>query len=510
MTLNEEALSPTMNSTANTEESQASHPAQMQATRQFATDLPVLSETVSHTEGGNTENKGDAATTPPNPDDKHLYPEGGKDAWLVVFGSFTAMIASFGIMNTIGTFQTYLASHQLSSYSEGQIGWIFGVYAFISFFGGIQIGPIFDAAGPRGLIAAGTICLVTGLMILSVSKLYWHFMVTFGILTGLGTSLIFTPAVASIGHWFLVKRGYAIGLATTGGSIGGIVFPLIIQAATPKVGFAWAVRIVEFIDASPGSQTPSDSSIISSDIDEAATEKKHWASFLKFGSKNGKNKKSTKSQRKGVKIDLSAFRDPRFTLTTIGIFLIEWGIFVPLSYLTSYSLRYLGLPENFSYQLLAILNTGSVFGRWLPGIVADRIGRFNTMILTVSFCLVVVLALWLPSSAVAEDNIGGRKAIMIVFALLYGFGSGSGISLTPVCVGQICDTREYGTKYGTCYFFVSFGTLTGIPIAGQIINSTNGKFTGLILFTAASYVGALLFFIAARIVGGGKSWRTVY
>jgi hypothetical protein len=140
MTLNEEA-SPTMNSAANSEESQASHPAQMQATRQFATDLPVLSETVSHTDlGENTENKGDAATAPSNSDGKQFYPEGGKDAWLVVFGSFTAMIASFGIMNTIGTFQTYLASHQLSSYSEGQIGWIFGVYAFISFFGGIQIG----------------------------------------------------------------------------------------------------------------------------------------------------------------------------------------------------------------------------------------------------------------------------------------------------------------------------------------------------------------------------------
>lgn len=53
-------------------------------------------------------------------------------------------------------------------------------------------------------------------------------------------------------------------------------------------------------------------------------------------------------------------------------------------------------------------------------------------------------------------------------------------------------------------------TLTGIPIAGKIVSSMNGKFTGLILFTAASYAGALFFFVAARIVGGGKKWRTVY
>ena len=79
------------------------------------------------------------------------------------------------------------------------------------------------------------------------------------------------------------------------------------------------------------------------------------------------------------------------------------------------------------------------------------------MIITVAFCLVTTLALWLPSAYMHDGNVGGAKALMIVFALMYGFGSGSGITLTPVCVGQICETREYGKKYGTCYFFVSFG-----------------------------------------------------
>lgn len=330
--------------------------------------------------------------------------------------------------------------------------------------------------------------------------------------------------------------------------MGGIIFPLIIQSATPKVGFGWAVRIVgficllllavsnwlirgrpEFIASSKLAQDVTPSTPSTSSESPTPDEEKNssrWRSFSPFNSKNKKRKPS-----RGVTIDLGAFRDPRFTLTTLGVFLIEWGVFVPITYLISYSLNDLHLPSAFSYQILAIMNTGSVFGRWLPGIIADKVGRFNTMVLTVSFCLVVVLSLWLPSDQIAEENIGGRKAIMIVFALLYGFGSGSGISLTPVCVGQICETREYGTKYGTCYFFVSFGyvffitvyspnrpqltdwpdrTLTGIPIAGQIIHAANGKFTALILFTAGSYAGALFFFVAARIVGGGKKWRTVY
>jgi len=284
------------------------------------------------------------------------------------------------------------------------------------------------------------------------------------VLGGIGTSLVVTPCIASISHWFLEKRAYATGVAATGGSVGGVVFPLIIQSATPKVGFSWAVRIVGLVclllmvlanwlvrarlsdvNAAPSSPTSQSSAITSSSIATAAPPvEENW-------------KNTPKREGFDASIDLTAFKDPRFTLTTLGVFMIEWGVFVPLTYITSYSLLYLHLPRSFSYQLLAILNVGSVFGRWLPGFVADKIGRFNTMIITVAFCLVTTLALWLPSVYMHDGNVGGTKALMIVFALMYGFGSGSGISLTPVCVGQICETKEYGRRYGTCYFFVSFG-----------------------------------------------------
>jgi len=88
------------------------------------------------------------------------YPEGGLRAWLVVFGSFCGMTAGFGYMNTIGIFHAYLGSHQLAQYSEQTIGWVFSVYVFLSFFCGVQIGPVFDAHGPRGLLAVGTVCLL--------------------------------------------------------------------------------------------------------------------------------------------------------------------------------------------------------------------------------------------------------------------------------------------------------------------------------------------------------------
>ena len=98
--------------------------------------------------------------------DEEIYPEGGIRAWLVVLGSFSAMVASFGLLNTIGTFQAYISTHQLSNLDQGTIAWIFSLYVFLSFFSGVQIGPIFDAKGPRILVLAGSVSLVLSMMLL--------------------------------------------------------------------------------------------------------------------------------------------------------------------------------------------------------------------------------------------------------------------------------------------------------------------------------------------------------
>jgi ABC-type multidrug transport system permease subunit len=79
-----------------------------------------------------------------------------------------------------------------------------------------------------------------------------------------------------------------------------------------------------------------------------------------------------------------------------------------------------------------------------------------------------------------------------------------------VCISQICKTEDYGKRYGTCYFFVSFGTLTGLPIAGAIQARQNGSYQGLILFSSAAYVIGIAFFIMVRIIGGGWSLKKIY
>lgn len=353
--------------------------------------------------------------------DGNTYPEGGLQAWLVVVGSWMALFGSLGLLNSIGTFQAYISKHQLSGYSDGTVGWIFGVYACLTFFCGAQIGPIFDAKGPRFLVLGGSILIIASLVALAFCTQYWHFMVTIGIFIGIGTSMVFNPAIAAIGHYFYRRRGEATGIATTGGSFGGIAFPLILEALFPKIGFAWATRVVVLL----------------------------CLLTLGAGCILIRSRLPSKpASKENILPDIRIFRDPIFMLTTAGVFLIEWGLFVPITYISSYALAQ-GYSTSFSYQILAILNAGSILGRWLPGYIADFIGRFNTMILAILGCLVSCACFWLPA--------GDHKALLIIYALAFGFFSGSNISLTPVCVGQLCKTENYGRYYATMYTIVSFG-----------------------------------------------------
>lgn len=235
---------------------------------------------------------------------EEFYPEGGTRAWLVVLGSFSGMVAALGIMNTIGVYESYLARHQLASYSAASIGWILSIYVFLAFGAGLVIGPVFDVHGPRWLLFAGSILIILATMLLGVCTQYWHFIIVFGILAGVGTALIFTPTIAAVGHFFYEKRGNATGVAAMGGAIGGIVFPLMLQNLFPKVGWGWATRIQGFV----------------------------FVVLLVLANLLVRSRLPPKPNQ-SIMPDFMIFRQLNFALVTAGTFFMEW---VRLSFLFIY------------------------------------------------------------------------------------------------------------------------------------------------------------------------------
>ncbi|KAF1846362.1 MFS monocarboxylate transporter-like protein [Cucurbitaria berberidis CBS 394.84] len=395
------------------------------------------------------------------------YPERGLKAYSVVFGAWLILFPASGILNSTGIFQAWLFQNQLQGYSESEVSWIFSTFAFLFFFGGLFVGPIFDNYGSKTLLPAGAAGLSISLVATSFCKSYYQFILAFGCLGGGASSILWTTSIATLGHWFEQNRGLATGLATTAGGFGGVGYPVIFARLTSRIGFAWTMRCFALL-----------------------------STFCFLLGVLLLDTRLPRSSRGALALNWQGFRDVRFVLTMSAIFILDWAVLIPPAYITIYAAS-VNL-HSISQHILAILNAASIFGRGLPGPVADRLGRFNVMIACSTMCTISILGLWL--------NIGSSIPGLVAFAVVYGFFSGSAYSLTPVCVAQLCKTEDYASRYGTAYGIVSFATLAGVPLSGTILSAGRGdNYSPLILFCGATYATSTLIFIMAR--GVSKGWR---
>jgi MFS family permease len=294
------------------------------------------------------------------------------------------------------------------------------------------------------------------------------------VLNGTGCSLLFTPCLASVGHFFRERRGFATGIASAGGSIGGIVAPLMLNSlfSNPSLGWSWGIRIYGFL----------------------------CLGLLSLALVFVRSRLPPKANA-SIHPDPKIFREKTFLYTTIAVFLMEFALFIPIGYISSYA-RAQGFDESFSFYILTIMNAGSFFGRVLPGWYADRIGAFNTNTIAVFLSIIACFIIWLP--------FGHTKPGIIVFAIVIGIAGGTNISITPVCISRLCPTESYGRYYATCFSVVSIACLIGIPIGGSIISACNGDYWALIVFTGILYILSFIMFLVAKSASVGWRLLAVY
>ncbi|KAH3682486.1 hypothetical protein WICPIJ_006545, partial [Wickerhamomyces pijperi] len=174
----------------------------------------------------------------------------------------------------------------------------------------------------------------------------------------------------------------------------------------------------------------------------------------------------------------------------------ECSLVVFMIYFPTYAIKR-GFSESASYSLITVMNTTGILGRYIPGYIADKwLGRFNVMVLTLSGCVIASLCILLP--------FGGNHAALFVFAAVYGFLSGSVLSLAPVCCGQISKTEEFGKRYSTMYVLTSLTVLAIIPLGGAIVGKGDIRnYNNFIIFSSMMLlIGAASYFISKSAVVG--------
>jgi MFS family permease len=81
----------------------------------------------------------------------------------------------------------------------------------------------------------------------SISTKYYQIILAQGICSPIGASAIFFIATASVSTWFKERRAFALGIVFSGSSLGGVIFPIMVNKLIPEVGFGWTMRISAFL-----------------------------------------------------------------------------------------------------------------------------------------------------------------------------------------------------------------------------------------------------------------------
>lgn len=191
------------------------------------------------------------------------------------------------------------------------------------------MGKTYDNYGPRPLLIVGTLLHVFGLMMASISNTYYQFLLSQGVCSAIGVACVFQPGINTVVTWFHRKRGAAYGILATGSSIGGIIFPIMITRLIKQVGYGWAMRSGAFM----------------------------ILGLLIVANLTVTSRLPPKPTALSREQMAKPFHERGFLLLLAGLFILNFGIFIPIDYLQIQGLE-AGMRPQLAQYLIAILNAG--------------------------------------------------------------------------------------------------------------------------------------------------------
>ncbi|KAK4502647.1 hypothetical protein PRZ48_006073 [Zasmidium cellare] len=404
---------------------------------------------------------------------------------LVLASSALALFCTAGFINAFGVFQTYYTIHYLPQESAFDISWIGSMTTFLFFGLGFPAGLLSDKTSPMVPISIGAVCQVVAVFMISLCTKYYQFFLAQGVLLGIGMALITIPTTSVAPLYFQRNRAFAQGISVAGSSLGGVIWPIILDQMlnADNVSFGWTIRSVGFMQllflaiVVVGVRRPKAFKPPKKDVEDQAET-------------TPETKEPEQQPTQPKRNRLTHLWTPSFFFLCSGLAIFYFGFFAPFFYVSIYAIT-LGVSESFSIYLIAILNAASSFGRILPGFIADRVGHFNILV-TSMFMSAVVCFCWK-----GVDNVAG----LVVWSAMYGFVSGAVLSLQIACASIVATKETMGAAIGIVMASIALTALFGTPIAGELVKS---GYLALSMFAGATMLVGAVLVLFARLARNRK------
>ena len=377
--------------------------------------------------------------------------------WVVVWTTFVCLALIFGVSYSFAAFFTSFSGEFAAQRAD--VSWIFGLSGFVYFVLGTLGGILADRFGPRLVCSAGMVLIALGLLATSWASSLWMVYISYGLLVGLGIAFVYTPSIASVQPWFTLRRGLAGGIASSGIGAGTLLVPVLVAMAMGEMPWRQAMRVLALV-------------VLVLGLMASAMLRRAPDAGQSGGTASGLSLRET-------------LRTSTFRWFYLAVVLASPVMFIPFAHLSA-SARDLGLHETLAVGLVGLIGIGSLVGRFSIGLLADRLGRAQTLVL-MQLSMALSYLLWATA---------GGHTLLALFALWFGLSYGSIVSLLPAICMDYFGGKAVASVVGALYSGAAVGNLLGPVLAGAVFDQSG------------HYLGVMGLCVVLGLLATWASWRT--
>jgi len=367
--------------------------------------------------------------------------------WCVVGGAFLLLFCSMGIhFYAFPVFFDVMVREMEWARTQAALALTVGTFVLGAM--GLLVGGLIHKVGLRPVMVSGTLIAGLGFLLLTTATEPWQFYLYYGVILSAGIAGIEAiPAITAVEAWFDRGKSTALGIATTGMGVGGVVMaPLagwLISRYDWQTAFAFMAGIVILVGIP--------------------------ISVIIMRTPGGRKLTHDRRQQEGLEVRdttlRQALRQKSFWLISIGVLLWLWAYLIGLTHQVAFAVD-MGIDRVAAAGAVSVLCASSIPGRLGFGKLGDIMDKRYVMMIAASLQVLAFVVL------LQTTNL----TMLYIYSCLIGIGIGG---LTPILPGLLADyfgRSHFAAIYGGAGMVNTLGLMIG-PVYGGWIFDTTGSYS---------------------------------
>ncbi|KAF8302323.1 MFS general substrate transporter [Clavulina sp. PMI_390] len=360
-----------------------------------------------------------------------LHPvDHGLHAWIFVGASSGLELLVWGFPLCYGIFQDWYLTHEFKNASEAAVNSVGTLTLGIQYAEGILV-ILFARQYARYLRHMMWACLaicVISMFLSSFATEVWQLILLQGIVYSMAGGLLYSPYILWLPEWFVERRSLAGSLTLASMSLGGAIYPVLMNYLLVHTGFRWTLRIWSGILLILG--VPSVMGV---------------KPRLPIAPTSNPNR---------VPFDATFLRSPMFLLMAITVLIQGLGYLCVSLYIPSYATA-LGFSRTDGTIALSAFNLATVVGQVLAGLYCERRPYTGVIFLSGLSASVLAYGLW---------GFAHNLSTVFIFSIAFAFTAGAFSSTWMSAATHIAASRPASDV------FMSLAVVKGISaVVGPLI-----------------------------------------